>query len=526
MRVRVAVPEEHVSPDVIDPVLEAVTRLNEHMITSGQTPTSHELIRSGAVWRPEPMGDEHFDHGGTIAARGWGDCDDWAPLHAATLRTSGEDPGATARVIPSGPNTFHAIVQRTDGSIDDPSEAAGMRAMHKQVIGGGEAIEVYACDPHDGRVYQGSLLPTVGPLSVHCGPQLSVRGCHVIGQGDLWQGRVDMPLCGSPLVGVSGHHRRRHHRRRVHGALPYAMSVTHLAGTPAEALSGALCGAVLAADAAELATALDRYKLLAVQSAMAGMGSEDVRNALYASLQIDFENNHPGVAALLEELGAPVLGDFLSDVWTLASSIVLAIGSVMRTVVGGSFLSDAFDTIATPVMAIYNAIPAPIKAVLAPATLVTEYAYAHPDQIPMFGALASKAKDVFTSATSKGASTATATAQAMAAVHPTTVPATHAPAAHVLTMHLGPAPKPPPKPAVKVLPVRPQLKPLAPAPHAAMPVSPAVAPHPVAAPAPALVLPPPRALSPAPVHLPGIPPGATHWHCAPLPDGHWACNWQ
>src|SRR5260370_17349938 len=148
MRVRVAVAEEHVTADVIDPVLEAVTRLNEHMITSGQTPTSHELIRSGAIWRPEPMGDEHFDHGATIAARGWGDCDDWAPLHAATLRTSGEDPGATARVIPSGPNTFHAIVQRTDGSIDDPSEAAAMHPMPKAVIGRRHAIQQHPTYPH------------------------------------------------------------------------------------------------------------------------------------------------------------------------------------------------------------------------------------------------------------------------------------------------------------------------------------------------------------------------------------------
>src|SRR5579863_5096688 len=127
MRIRIAVPEAFADPNVIDAALEAVTRLDESMIRHGQSPTSHQLITSGAVWRPENMGDEHFDHGGTIATRGWGDCDDWAPLHAATLRASGEDPGAIARVVPSGPSTYDAIVQRTDGSIEDPSIAAGMK---------------------------------------------------------------------------------------------------------------------------------------------------------------------------------------------------------------------------------------------------------------------------------------------------------------------------------------------------------------------------------------------------------------
>jgi len=280
MRIQVAVPEEHVDPHVIDAALEAVTRLDESLIRAGQSPTSHELVAKGAIWRPEHMGDEHFDHGATIASRGWGDCDDWAPLHAATLRTSGADPGAIARVVPSGPSTFHAMVQTSDGRLlqgsEDISVMAGMKPLSHSVVGSGEgaAIEVHACDPHDGRIYAGSLLPTVGPLNLHCGPQFTVRGCRVHGRA-LFEGRCDLPISGSPLVGA-----RHRHRRRVRGAMPYAFSSTSLGYSPQAALSAAIVGAVLCGDAAELSTSADRYKLVAMQSKLAGMSPTEIHAAL------------------------------------------------------------------------------------------------------------------------------------------------------------------------------------------------------------------------------------------------------
>jgi hypothetical protein len=322
MRIRIAVPDEHVSPEIVDPVLEAVTRINQHMLASGQTPTSDELIRGGARWRPENLGDEHFDHGATIAQRGWGDCDDWAPLHAATLRATGQDPGAVARIVPSGPSTFHAMVQRSNGQFeqgpDDISVRAGMQPSRTLVVGD-DTMTVLACDPHDGRPYQGQLLPTVGPLSLHCGPQFSVRGCHVVGAGPLYEARVDVPLAGSPLV--VGRAARPHHvwvrghwrkfPRRVGGMLPYALSVTHLAGSYHHAVQGALCGAVLAADASGLSNAADRYKLLALNWASAGLSPGQVRDALMSHMSRDLEarahetGTHPREhsQALLRELG-------------------------------------------------------------------------------------------------------------------------------------------------------------------------------------------------------------------------------
>ncbi|MDE3097021.1 MAG: hypothetical protein KGK07_13615 [Chloroflexota bacterium] len=294
MRIRVAVPDEHVTPDVIDPVLEAVTRVNEHLIASGQTPTATELVKLGAIWRPENMGDEHFDHGKSIAERGWGDCDDWAPLKAAELRATGEDPDAVARVVPSGPNTFHAIVHSHGRDLlgpEDISVQAGMKgrmAEHTSVSGVCDGIDVWACDPHDGRIYQGQLAPSVGPLSIHCGPGMAVRGCTIHGPAGpvhLFEARVDMPISGSRLVHVRSYN--RHRPRRVHGAmLPAALSVTHMAPTVHDAINGALVGAILAHQS-DHPVDVDRYKLMALQGAMSGLSPGDVRARLAQAIHED-----------------------------------------------------------------------------------------------------------------------------------------------------------------------------------------------------------------------------------------------
>jgi hypothetical protein len=349
MRIRIAVPEEHVSPDVIDAALEAVTRLDEHMIRAGQTPTSHELVKAGARWRPEDPGDEHFDHGGTIAKRGWGDCDDWAPLHAATLRATGEDPGARARVAPSGPSTYHAFVERSDGSHDDPSVAAGMKPTKTSGVNGagdGDNIEIWACDPHDGRIYQGQLAPTVGPISVRCGPGLALRAASVVGVGTLWQARADVPIAGSPLVHVHSYWRRGHRGRRVHGASPYALSCTAHGCSPFQALNDAIVGAVMCGEAAGLPTSLDRYKLLAVQAALTGASPGQVREGLIAQIHNDVQahaeatGTHPSehTANLLAELDGQgvqvgiVVGDLFSDIGHIASGVVSAVSDVANTV--------------------------------------------------------------------------------------------------------------------------------------------------------------------------------------------------
>lgn len=270
MRIRVSVPEEQVSPNVVNAALEAVTRLDEQLIRSGKSPTATELIGAGAIWKPEPPGDECFDHGGTIATRGWGDCDDWAPLAAAEHRVKGTDPGAQAIVIPSGPNTYHALVQRSDGSLEDPSLAAGMKPLKSSVsrVSGSEqdGIVILACDPHDpSRIYEGSLLPTTSPMSLHCGPQFAVRkstnGC--------FEGRCDVPVAGSIMAPVR--------TARVQGAaVPYSLVHQAYAPHPGAAIAHAVTGAIETANACGFADEADYVKLHALQGCLQGVDPRDV----------------------------------------------------------------------------------------------------------------------------------------------------------------------------------------------------------------------------------------------------------
>lgn len=141
MRIRLAIPDQHLTPQALNSALEAVTRTNERLLASGRYPTANEAIQRGVRWRPEPPGDEHFDLAPTVLGRGWGDCDDLAPYHAASLRATGEDPGARAVVRRSGKNRWHAYVRRSDGRTDDPSKRAG---MGKGINGEGESAPQFA----------------------------------------------------------------------------------------------------------------------------------------------------------------------------------------------------------------------------------------------------------------------------------------------------------------------------------------------------------------------------------------------
>jgi hypothetical protein len=175
MDVRVAIPDEFVSPETLEPALEATTLVNEQLIRAGRTPLASTAINSGVRWQPEPPGDESFDHSELVWSRGWGDCDDLAPWRAAELRVTGEDPGANAIIIPSGPNTWHAVVERSDGTIDDPSLAAGM--------------------PLPGQGYALPIERTMVVGKIYVGVQPDAGGG--------WQARIDVPVVGCAACGCS-----------------------------------------------------------------------------------------------------------------------------------------------------------------------------------------------------------------------------------------------------------------------------------------------------------------------------------
>jgi hypothetical protein len=336
MRIRVAVPEKHVEPTVIEALAEAVTRVNEHMIRAGEVPTFHDGA-SHVRWRPENLGDEHFDHAGTVLQRGWGDCDDLAPWHAASLRTTGEDPGAVTRVVPSGPNTLHVLVQRSSGEFEDPSVTCGMKPHRKGVVGGedGNSLHIWAHDPHDGRIYEGSLAPTTAPMKLHGGPVFGVRPT----VGGLYEGRCDVPWVGSRMTmcGVDGR-AHRHHRGQVHVrsyyrrfpkvvGVPHFLSVTGRAQYPHEALNAAIVGAVLAGEASQSMAPKDRYKLLALQGLLAGMNPHDVTVAIAQHMKED--------AAAAAHVHGYVVGDFLDFVGDAVQVVAPIAGAALGGPVGG-----------------------------------------------------------------------------------------------------------------------------------------------------------------------------------------------
>ncbi len=243
------------------------------------------------------------------------------------------------------------MVERSGGHVetgaDDISVKAGMR-MHN-ISGAEDSPHIFLCDPHDGRIYQGSLMPSVGPMHLRCGPGVAVRGCAPIrGCPPVYEGRVDVPIVGAHFTRVRAFLRKRPGRgRRVHGsALPYAMSVTNLAPSRFAALHGALVGACILGEASAMTSDIDHYKLFALQSAMAGMSPGQVHEALVAKMHEDLYNAgqasglHPEhhADALMAQAFPPgvagpmIIGSFFSKLGHIASSIVSDVGKVAKSV--------------------------------------------------------------------------------------------------------------------------------------------------------------------------------------------------
>jgi hypothetical protein len=235
------VPEANVSAPVLDAALESVTRLNEDLLAEGQVPEFRRALRShGIAWRPEPPGAEHFDHAQTVLGRRHGDCDDLAPWHAASLRHTGEDPDATAIVVKSGPKRWHAVVQRGDGQIDDPSEEAG---MGKPKGNRGAAIAMMA--PHGGS-------SVVGAYRIR--PQIALRPAY-----GMWQARADLPW-----------HWKEHEDSDAITKNDFAMATLHASPVAATALVGAIEGVLDLADSAGFGDPEHQARLCCISDAVQG----------------------------------------------------------------------------------------------------------------------------------------------------------------------------------------------------------------------------------------------------------------
>lgn len=292
MRVQVAIPEHRIEQPVLDAALEAVTRLNESLLENREAPTFKEAAHR-VRWKPEPPGQEHFDHAVAVLERGHGDCDDLAPWHAASLRVTGEDPGARATVYQSGPKRWHAIVERSDGRLEDPSQTAGMPTPR-----GSRAAVAGALGP-----------AVVGSYMLR--PQIALTPRH--GQ---WAGRVDIPwhweeeiLYGEP------------------SPTDWAMSTLHTAPTASAALTGVLCAGVELAERAQAADPEHLERLLALAAAAEGWE--------YPELAGEFGDKHARAAmavvgAMYGDLRRAMgydahvgdFGDFLREAIPIAADVV------------------------------------------------------------------------------------------------------------------------------------------------------------------------------------------------------------
>lgn len=243
MRIRLGVPDELDDRDrksALDAALESVTRTVSSLVRNGHAPPAAGAIKAGRVkWKPEPPGDEHFDLPGTILGRGWGDCDDLAPWHAGSLRAAGIDPGARAIVKKSGPARWHAVVRRSDGSIEDPSLAAGMG---------------HAVSGRDGVGSSGAIGP---PMSADGHMCLAICPSRDPRHPNIWFARCDVPDRLEPWD-WSSTAASNHPTKAVLHAVRGAQQV---AGEDMDPEDGARLGAfhdlILGCDPVEVADALD-----------------------------------------------------------------------------------------------------------------------------------------------------------------------------------------------------------------------------------------------------------------------------
>jgi len=244
MRINLAVPDRHITPELLNAALEVSTLANEKMLAAGEAAPISELIKHKEVkWKPEPFTDgEHFDLLDTVQKRGWGDCDDLGPGLAAELRHKGIDPGARSIVKRSGPKRWHAVTELSDGRIVDPSEMAGMydyKRKHGDVFVNGAGPVGVSGGAILGMLTEGSFLG-VKPY------------------GGKWASRCDLPVDGADtaICGVS------------------------VCRDPHEAIARAVDGACLVGAASGLVTPEDIARAIAVRAALRGEGVDDVARAL------------------------------------------------------------------------------------------------------------------------------------------------------------------------------------------------------------------------------------------------------
>jgi hypothetical protein len=110
------------TPEFLEIPAESLTALNYQLmrVAADNGAEFPLLYDSGIVYRREPPGREWWESALELVALGEGDCEDLAAYRAAELRYREGDP-ARVRIYRTRRQTFHAIVERGDGTFEDPS---------------------------------------------------------------------------------------------------------------------------------------------------------------------------------------------------------------------------------------------------------------------------------------------------------------------------------------------------------------------------------------------------------------------
>lgn len=115
----------HVTTDIPD-AATAISALAEGFILLDMLLIVHGVVPpfphdANVVYKLEAPGEEDWKLAHRVMRDGWGDCEDLVFWTVAGLRVTGEDPDARLIVVRTGHNKLHAVVERSDGSIEDPS---------------------------------------------------------------------------------------------------------------------------------------------------------------------------------------------------------------------------------------------------------------------------------------------------------------------------------------------------------------------------------------------------------------------
>jgi len=105
-------------PAALGAVLEGMTGLNYQWMRAARRDVPN-LYRSGVRYRKEPDGQDQWLTASQLLSKGYGDCEDVACYQAAYYRAHGEP--AIVKVVRTRRGKFHAIVQRGNGVLEDPS---------------------------------------------------------------------------------------------------------------------------------------------------------------------------------------------------------------------------------------------------------------------------------------------------------------------------------------------------------------------------------------------------------------------